>query len=254
LKLNVNAQKAGSPRKPIEAGGLFNKIETAWKELDDGLKKSIRATAGLVGEIGEILDTVRVLFVSASPINEQALRVNGELRAIQGAIESNRAKSETNVVLDILPAATPTDFRRRLLDRTYDLIHFAGHADQANLVFESETGEATPVAISAIAEIVGRTSTKGVILNACDSAKALTTPISPFTIGMDDSMDDDAAIEFSRGFYDAIVRNRSVEEAYQEGLSAAQMAGHQTDHIRMVSKDSPTQAVGQQHAIPKGLA
>ena len=43
-------------------------------------------------------------------------------------------------------------------------------------------------------------SVECVILNACSSIKNLTTPISEITIGMDEAIDDQAAIEFSRGF------------------------------------------------------
>ena len=53
---------------------------------------------------------------------------------------------------------------------------------------------------------------------------------------MDDTIEDEAALEFSRGFYDAIVRKKSVSEAYAEGISAVQMAGFNADHIRLITK------------------
>ena len=89
-----------------------------------------------MGELGDILDTVRVLFVFCSPVDADAVRVNAELRVIQDCIKS--AGPNPTAVVHPLPAATATDFRRELLDKKYDLIHFAGHADADNLVFEDE--------------------------------------------------------------------------------------------------------------------
>ena len=140
-------------------------------------------------------------------------------------------------VVHPLPAATATDFRRELLDKKYDLIHFAGHADADNLVFEDEGGESNPVPLSTISDLIARSgAVRGVILNACELIKKLSEAISPVTIGMDDSIDDDAALEFSRGFYDAIVRRKTVEQAYAEGISAVEMAGYDATHIRLIAK------------------
>jgi hypothetical protein len=42
-----------------------------------------------------------------------------------------------------------------------------------------------------------------------------------YTVGMAGPVDDEGAIEFSRGFYDSIAAGQSVEDAYEEGLSCA---------------------------------
>ena len=66
-------------------------------------------------------------------------------------------------------------------------MHFSGHADATSLVFEKEDGTAWEVPLPAVAELLQRKSAiRCVILNACDLAKALTEPISPFTIGMEE--------------------------------------------------------------------
>jgi hypothetical protein len=210
------------------AGDVLGK--SAWKRLDLEHRIKIKSTDGIVGELGEILDTFNVLFVLCSPINETPLRVNAELRVMKECI--GRANSLRKVVVHSLPAATPTDFRREMLEGRFDLVHFAGHSDGTNLVFEDEKGNSTDVPLIAIAEVVNRhTQAKGVILNACETGKNLADPMSPYTIAMDDSIDDDDALEFSRGFYDAICRSMGVAEAYQEGLTAVRLSGRSADHI-----------------------
>jgi NTP pyrophosphatase (non-canonical NTP hydrolase) len=184
LKVSSIVQRPGTPRGTVEVEGLLNTLHSVWKDLDEEFRTSIRGDEGLMGELGEILETVRILFVLCSPVDEANIRVNGELRAIKESIKL--ASASQRVVFDTLPAATPTDFRRELLDKKYDLIHFSGHADETSLIFETATGQSTAVPLLAISEAIRKNgSIKGVILNACKAAKALKEPIANFTIGMD---------------------------------------------------------------------
>jgi NTP pyrophosphatase (non-canonical NTP hydrolase) len=234
IRVSNSVQEAGTKRKSLDLDALRSDLRAAWKDLDNDFKSEIRGTEGLVGELGDILDTIRVLFVACSPMDSDALRVNGELRVLQ---ESTKDAKTIKVSVDHLPAATPTDFRRRLLDGSYDLIHFAGHSDGDSLLFENEHGNAEKVSLKAVAELLDRQkSIKAVILNACDSVKNLNESISPFTIGMGETIEDDAAIAFTRGFYDAVVRGKNIDEAFSEGLSSVRMANFAADHIRLLSK------------------
>jgi hypothetical protein len=52
---------------------------------------------------------------------------------------------------------------------------------------------------------------------------------------MSETVDDDAAIEFSRGFYDALVLDKPIKAAYEEGLTAVKFAGFNADHIMLLS-------------------
>jgi hypothetical protein len=74
----------------------------------------------------------------------------------------------------------------------------------------------------------------GVVLNGCESVKSLTVSISPRTIGMDKGIPEGAARAFSRGFYDALGAGRSIDIAFDEGVSAMKLESYDTDHIRML--------------------
>ncbi len=63
---------------------------------------------------------------------------------------------------------------------------------------------------------------------------SLTAPISPITIGMDEAIPDNTAIEFSRGFYDALAAGTTIERAFSEGIIAVKLAGLHSDFIRML--------------------
>jgi NTP pyrophosphatase (non-canonical NTP hydrolase) len=236
LKISVTAQTPGTPKKPVQIDALLKQVQDAWKQLDVAFRDEVKNTAGLVGELGDILDTVRVLFVFCSPSDGDALRVNAEFKI---ANDLHNQRTGTKLIVTPLPAATATDFRRALLDSKYDIIHFAGHSDSENLIFEDENGISNPVPLTAIADAIEKNgSVKAVILNACGSISTLNKSISPITIGMDDSIGDDTAIEFSRGFYDAVVRGRVISEAYSEGISSVKMANYDSDQIRLISREN----------------
>ena len=66
------------------------------------------------------------------------------------------------------------------------------------------------------------------LLNACYTSILGRYTVAlgiPYVIAMSGPIDDRAAIEFSRGFYDAIGADLDIERAYAEGLSAVRFAG-----------------------------
>ena len=80
-KIGAAAKTAGSPRRPLDLDKLLEEIKTGWSQLSKEKKSQIKAAGELVQELGDILDTIRVLFVPCSPADGDRLRVSGELRA-----------------------------------------------------------------------------------------------------------------------------------------------------------------------------
>jgi len=149
------------------------------------------------------------------------LKLTQEGRAIREAIQLGKARD--SITLDIRHAVTVDDLRRALLDDGYEVLHFSGHGDFDSLLFETEQGKKLDSPIDAIAALVEHhPSIKCVILNACNSIASLTKPLADITVGMDNTVDDAAAIEFSRGFYDAVAAGKSYEFAVKEGEIACQ--------------------------------
>jgi hypothetical protein len=233
-KIGVNARSAGTARQPLNVEGLLQKIGEAWTGLSYEQKKGIKSDGGkLIQEFGDILDARRVLFVYCTPQDEGQIRAGAELRVIRQSVEHG----PLNVIVDDLPAATVDDLRTKLLRsaQPYQVIHFAGHADGDVLVFEDNQGNATPVPLTAIADLLYRQKAQCVILNACSSAHNLTKAIAPYTIGMKEEIDDEDALEFSRGFYDALSAGKAYDDAYLEGVSAVNLKGGQSDTITLLT-------------------
>jgi hypothetical protein len=76
-----------------------------------------------------------------------------------------------------------------------------------------------------VAYVETNPSVKCVVLNSCESLGALSVPIGEYTVGMDRSIEDEAAIKFATGFYDAIGAGRPIPTAVEEGRKAAELVG-----------------------------
>ncbi len=95
------------------------------------------------------------------------------------------------------------------------------------LLFEDVSGQSKLVSTDAIARLFSLFSDEieCVVLNACYSAvqaDAIAQHI-PYVIGMKKAIGDRAAIQFSIGFYDALLAGRTVEFAYQLGRNGIEL-------------------------------
>ncbi len=127
-----------------------------------------------------------------------------------------------------------------LLKNGFDVIHFSGHSNAKSLVFQGEGGAADEVSMDAFAQALSDYPVRCVVLNACSSIVNLTEPISPITIGMDAAIADEAAVEFSRGFYDALANGKSFARAFDEGKTALKLKGYDDSLVRMITPKDPT--------------
>ncbi len=160
-----------------------------------------------------------VLLVFANPINTGRLRLDTEAREIQQSIE--RSKYRDNINLVTRQATTIKDFRRVLLEETFQIIHVSGHGSRNGLLLANDRGGQYVVDPPTFIELFQRyPSIECVILNACYSTvqgRLLASSI-PFTIAMDTPITDDVAIAFSSGFYDALGAGHPINFAFEEGI------------------------------------
>ena len=181
---------------------------------------------------------IQVLVVFANPKGTDALRLGAEDKTIRECIALSRNRD--NLLVSYKHAATIHDFRRALLEQPYQLVHLSGHGTSKGLAFENELGEKQIIPQEALAELIRAYSPPidCVLLNACythEQGNMISLGI-PFTIAMDGPISDPAAIEFVRGFYDAIAAGRSIEFAYQEGCRTIKSAGLEEGSIPVILK------------------
>ncbi|HJT57734.1 MAG TPA: CHAT domain-containing protein [Ktedonobacteraceae bacterium] len=167
----------------------------------------------------------RVLIVFANPRNTDPLRLGTEDRIIRQSIQL--CKHRDNILLTTCHAATVHDLRRALLNEEFQIVHISGHGIDRGLILEDDLGRPYLVPQQALANLLHAYSPplQCVVLNACYSVVQgqSVSPGVPFTIAMEGPIGDGAAIEFSRGFYDAIGAGHTITFAYEEGLRTVQL-------------------------------
>ena len=131
--------------------------------------------------------------------------------------------------LKTCPAAQIKDVQRALLDDPPEIIQFSGHGCKDGLCFEDASGAVKVPPVDALAQLLIDFSPPlhCAILNACYSQKqgeAISIDVA-HTIVNEKSISDDAAIEFSRGFYDAIGAGKETSFAYRQGCHAVTLSG-----------------------------
>lgn len=204
-------------------------LREAWVALDTDSREEIRKAEGTSGEMTHLLER-RVLVVTANPERESkpALRLDLEFRAIREAFK----RTPISVHIEPLLAATIDDFRRTLSEKQFDIIHFAGHADQDGLSLVDEIGNEVSLSYRALAELVARQkNVQVVVLNACHTMDTLEVPFAPLVIGMLDETDDEVALAFTTGFYDAIAIQKGPDEAFDEGIVSVKSRDLDADGI-----------------------
>lgn len=128
----------------------------------------------------------------------------------------------------VLHAATIHDLRRTMLKEEPRIVHLAGYGSHSGFTLEDEQGRGYTVPQEALAELFRAysNSLRCVILNACYSVSQgqLVSLGVPYTIAMEDVLSDKAAIEFARGFYDAIGAGKEIDFAYEEGCRTVKLS------------------------------
>ncbi len=177
-----------------------------------------------------------VLVVFANPRGTSALRLGEEDKAITESIRLSKHRDD--IRLTKCQAATVHDLSRALLDEEFRIVHISGHGTQSGLVLEGNDGSRFVVPQAALAKTFSAYAAPNghldcVVLNACYSVStgSLASLGVPYTIAMEGAISDRAAVEFSRGFYDAIGAGKDIPFAYEEGCRRVELAAPGTQFV-----------------------
>ncbi len=170
----------------------------------------------------------KILILSANPKNSSRLRLDEEVREIQGAIKRAKNREQFEIVTEW--AVRVDDLRRALLEHQPGIVHCSGHGLGCDgLVLENLAGEAKLVSTESLAKLFNLFQAKieCVLLNACYSeaqAEAIYQHIN-CVIGMNQAVGDKAAIAFAVGFYDALGAGYSYKYCYDIGCASVDLEG-----------------------------
>ena len=201
---------------------------------------------------------MKILILASNPRKD--LNLDREIRDLRGVIERSRNRQQFEVE-DAL-AVRVEDLQELLFRHKPEVVHFCGHGSgQQGLVFEGNDGGERGVRAEALSELfrLFSKSVGCVLLNACyseEQANAIVNHID-YVIGMNQAIQDDAAIAFSKGFYRALGYECSIEQAYEFGRNAIQLEISGSSRMRSAIADMTRKAevVGaiEQIAIPEHL-
>ncbi|MEM7554798.1 MAG: CHAT domain-containing protein [Cyanobacteria bacterium P01_A01_bin.84] len=171
------------------------------------------------------ISTQKVLILTAIP---HGLRLDKEIREIEEAVR--RATNRDLFEIRTRTAVRPQDIRRAIAEEKPQIVHFCGHGlKDGDLQLEDDGGNDKPVAPESLASLfkLHTDYVKCVLLNACYSEKsveAISLHIN-YVIGMNNSIQDKAAIEFAKGFYDGLgYKNSGDKDIFQRAFDEAMVA------------------------------
>lgn len=239
IELTKGKRDSGTEYQP-PAMNVLDLLRTAWLKVEPSVQSEIVASQPLLGEITHILDTkILVVTANARDENTAAIRLDKELREIK--LRINQGTHRDRIKMDFLTATTVDDLRRELLSKSYDLIHFAGHANADGIELLDDDGTRLTLDYDTLGKMLSdQKSLQCLVLNACDSMNGLDDAIAPLVIGMVDTIDDEESIEFTKGFYDALASGRSPDDAYRIGGIAMAGKGMDPNIVAKMHPRAPT--------------
>lgn len=168
---------------------------------------------------------IRILFLSANPVDEQQINVTEEFNRIAKKLRESRYRNQFKLVPKFdIPLK---DLAGVLLDEEKaQIFHFSGHgSQQSSLIFRDDHGqsqEAPPDFLTGLFKIFrDRSDIRCVVLNACYSekqAKAVAKYVDS-VVGMTRAITDDAAKDFAVYFYEALGAGTSIKFAFDHGCN-----------------------------------
>jgi hypothetical protein len=207
---------------------MYERVEQA---IDNALKKG--------GGIEIDNETVqnqkpKILFLAANPKDAVKLRLGEEVREIEQKIML--AQQKDNVDLVNKGAVRIGDLQLYLTQERPNIVHFCGHGtEEGEIILEDILGKARTVPPEALTRLFQSLTDNVhvVLLNACfslEQAHAISQHVD-CVIGMSSSISDEAAIAFGSAFYQALALEKSVKEAFDQGITELMLWRIPEEHI-----------------------
>ena len=168
---------------------------------------------------------LEVLYLTANPDEQNALRVDAEVRQVQEAVRGSVLRD--NIVVHQLPAADLDLLMDGLNDHRPNIVHFSGHGYRGGLAVDHakvKRPKGKFITYDILGQALAATDSPPsiVVLNSCQSAGARQALIPPAQaiVVMQDFISDLAAAAFSAKFYAAIAAGQSLKSAFEQGRVA----------------------------------
>ncbi len=184
---------------------------------------------------------LRILGMIASPSDLEPLDVERERRRVEDTLAGLRR--DGLVELTWLEGQTWRDLQRAIRGGPWHVFHFVGHGgfdanrDEGIIVLTDDDGRSRLLMAGELARLLAVHRTlRLVVLNACEgahgggldifssTASILVRRGIPAVLAMQYEITDRAAVEFARGFYEAVADGLPVDAAVSEARQAVSLA------------------------------
>ncbi|MEM8723134.1 MAG: CHAT domain-containing protein [Cyanobacteria bacterium P01_G01_bin.39] len=173
-----------------------------------------------------------ILVLASNPQGTQQLRLNPEIREIEDALDQGQKGDRFDLRSRV--AVRVDDLQKSIAKSQARIVHFCGHgAGSPGLVLETDDGQQQLLNTSAIADLFAlfKNQVDCVVLNACyseEQAQEIRKHIN-YVFGTKKAIRDDAAIAFSKGFYEALGNGKTIKEAFDWGKNRIQLDIYQQE-------------------------
>ena len=165
-------------------------------------------------------EPTKILFLAANPVDKERLQTDKEHRVLVAELQRGRHRDKFQFLLPQI-GATASELLRAMNDKP-NIVHFSGHGETNGIMVANENNEAQLMPLPALQRLFKNLKgiVKIIVLNACYSAEQAKTlsEFGPYVVGHNMSIDDPAAISFSKGFYNGLGEGKSFEEAYNDAM------------------------------------
>jgi len=135
------------------------------RERDAAHRREVQSLQSQVDEQARLLADAKrpeaptqivVLFIASSPEDQDVLRIDREVRAIQEKVRS--ADHRDSIRFEYAVAAQPGDLLQRLNEVKPEIVHFSGHSNAAGLAMEDSDGQTRMLNTSELATLLSVSS------------------------------------------------------------------------------------------------
>ncbi len=162
----------------------------------------------------------KFLFLAANPTNESRMQTDREYRIIKAELERGRASHSFDFLIPQF-SLTMEELLRAMTDKP-EIIHFAGHGTSRGIVMVNNENEAKLISTAILQRLFRRLKghTQAVLLNACNSSTQakIISQFGMYVIGNNVPVDDNAAVQFAKGFYLGLSDGKTIEEAFDDAM------------------------------------
>jgi hypothetical protein len=209
-KATIERERADSRRESVHR----KEVATLRAQIDDQAR--LLATAPW----DRTPETITVLFVASSPEDQDGLRIDKEMREIQQKVRM--ADHRDALHFQYAVAAQPADLLQRLNEVKPDIVHFSGRSGSAGLAMEDNDGLTRFLSTDELATLLSVSSRRIrlAVFNACESAEHAASALNHLdaAIGMEQSIDDQAAKSFAGQLYSSIAFGLPLSKAFNQAV------------------------------------